>query len=970
MSTTRDRPARYGRAADPPALSLFVALELLAGGLVMVLSVLQHSPFTAVAWWQPVLAVGIGALADLSLIKVRFGHNRRSFTWAEAFLLPGLALVPAPWLVVGVPIGVLSMRLALRRPLHKAGFNAMGMALGTFLAAEVFWWVHGGPATRLDSTSTLVGLGLASLVFFAWNHCSVSAAIALSQGVRLRQVAARSLSLGAAVWMANTVAGIGLVALYLYDRSSLYMLPLFLGLVYLVYRNYLRATQEADTWRLLQSVGGQLSGVDVDELARSAMTTGADLFDADFVELMITGADGQSQVCRWAHRGVEISTVATDAAAPEFWPHVSTQTRVVRAHIGWALPGQRREMRRLGVADLISAPLLASGECLGMIRVGFVEASRAMRRERQVLPTFANQVAASLQTARLFDRTRQMSEQSRAIADSLAEGVIAVDTKGLITFANPAAAAMVGRLAEDLTGHSVHEVFHGREGVVHAAEAACPLLEVLTHDGTTVYEDERFVRPGSGTLPASVTASPLYEGSRITGAVMALRDMSERRALEAQISYQALHDPTTDLANRSLVLSRLQHALGTRAGTVGILFMDLDRFKVVNDSLGHRAGDALLRQVAQRVASCLGPRDTLGRWGDDEFMVLVESVADEAEIIALAKRILAVMGRPYQAVGREVILSLSIGVAANGADLDDAQRMVHGAEVAMREAKKAGRDTLAVFGPEMEDRALERLELEASLRRALEAGDLRVHYQPIVSVEESRLSGVEALVRWNSNGVLLSPAEFIGVAEETGLILPLGRMVLEEACRTVKAMHDAHPGPDPIGLSVNLSGRQFLDGHLGRDVAAILASTGLEARHLCLEITETVVMQNLSTTLATLAELKALGVQLAIDDFGTGYSSLSYLKKFPVDVVKIDKSFVDGLGEQSVDTEIVAAVIRMTHSLGMKTVAEGVETPLQLEMLRELGCPLIQGYFYSPAVPAERIEAMVERQMEPGAQVS
>ncbi|MHB1913094.1 MAG: putative bifunctional diguanylate cyclase/phosphodiesterase, partial [Acidimicrobiales bacterium] len=681
------------------------------------------------------------------------------------------------------------------------------------------------------------------------------------------------------------------------------------------------------------------------------------------------GPDGQSQVCRWAHRGIEVSTMATDAVAPGFWPRISSESRAVRAHIGRALPGQRREMATLGVADLLSAPLLASGQCLGMIRIGFVSASRALRRERQVLPTFANQVAASVQTARLFERTRELSEQSRAIADSLAEGVIAVDSAGLITFVNPAAAAMVGRPATDLLGRSVHEVLHGREGLIHAQETPCPLLDVLSHDGTTVYEDERFVRPRVGTLPASVTASPLFQGDRVTGAVMAVRDMTERRALEAQISYQALHDPTTDLANRSLVLSRLQHVLATAASPVGVLFMDLDRFKLVNDSLGHRAGDALLRQVAQRVASCLGPHDTLGRWGDDEFIVLIESSPDDIEITALASRILAAMARPYPAVGREVILSLSIGVAVSSSHLSGAQAMVHGAEMAMRRAKKAGRESLAVFSPDMEDQALERLEMEASLRHALEAGELRVHYQPIVSIDGGRLKGVEALVRWKSKGALLSPAVFIGVAEETGLILPLGRMVLEEACRTVKAIHDAHPGEDPIGLSVNLSGRQFLDGHLGRDVAAILADAGLEARHLCLEITETVIMQDLPTTLATLSELKALGVRLAIDDFGTGYSSLSYLKRFPVDVVKIDKSFVDGLGEQSVDTEIVAAVIRMTQSLGMDTVAEGVETQVQLEKLRELGCPLIQGHYYSPAMPAERIEAMLEGQLEPGARV-
>jgi diguanylate cyclase (GGDEF)-like protein/PAS domain S-box-containing protein len=933
-----------------------------AGILVMVESCLARHPWPPAQWWQPPVAVTIGALADLSLINIRFGHNRHSFTWAEAFVLLGVVLVTGPWLVLAAPVGVLVMHLSLRRPLHKGLFNAAGLAVGAWCASEVYLAIEGGGPPRLDAV-TVVGFLVASLVFFVWNHGTVAGVIALSQDLSFSQVVLRGLPLSLLVWFGNTGAGGGLVTLYLYDRRSLVMLPVLLGFVYLVYRGYLQATQEADIWRSFQSVSGELASIDLHQLAESAAAAAASLFEAEYVELLLPSSDSHSRLGRRRHGHFELTKVPTDSVAAGFWPRLRIEREIFRAGPD-APAAQRQELDDFGLDSCVAAPLVAYGQCIGMLRLGFQGPVRMSRRETQVLRTFVTQVAVAVWNADLFERTTELSEQSQAIAASLGEGVIAVDIAGLITFANPAALSMLGPSWGDLAGLAVHDVLHGLEGTVHTAEEPCSLLEVLNSRRTVRLHDQRLVRRGSGTIPAEVTASPIYRGERLIGAVIALRDMTERRALEAQLNYQSLHDPVTDVANRSFFVSRLTLAVTAGQAPVGVLFIDLDRFKVINDSLGHRTGDALLRQVAQRVASCLGPHDVLARWGGDEFIALLEDVGGEREAAAVAQGVITAMSRTFPAVGREVVLTASVGVAVGAPGTMEPQALIHGADLAMYQAKKQGRDTFAVFRPEMEGRSLERLELETAMPHALEAGEFRVNYQPIVAIGNGRLQEVEALLRWNSPHGLLGPAEFIGLAEETGFILPLGRFVLEEACRTVRALHESHPDAPPIGLAVNLSGRQFLDGHLGRDVAEILSRTDLAARHLCLEITESVLMSDLPGTLATLTELKDLGVRLAIDDFGTGYSSLSYLKRFPVDVVKIDKSFVDGLGaaspESSVDTEIVAAVIRMSASLGITTVAEGVETAAQVDQLALLGCPLAQGYYYSPAVPAERIEALVD----------
>ncbi|QIN78224.1 EAL domain-containing protein [Rubrobacter marinus] len=447
------------------------------------------------------------------------------------------------------------------------------------------------------------------------------------------------------------------------------------------------------------------------------------------------------------------------------------------------------------------------------------------------------------------------------------------------------------------------------------------------------------------------------EDGRVVNFIGVQKDVTERKELEEKLAHQAFHDPLTDLPNRSLFLDRVDHALKRakrRGDGVAVLFMDLDNFKVINDSLGHEVGDELLVSVAGRLQSCLRPADTAARLGGDEFVVLLEDVEGPEEATRVATRIEEALRAPFWVGGHNLFVTTSVGVALGGTDGERAGDLLRNADLAMYRAKDGGKNNHAVFEPGMNERALERLGMEADLRRALDREEFRVHYQPKVSVRTGRIVAHEALVRWeHPERGLVPPAEFIPLAEETGLIVPLGRWVLGEACRQAKEWQSWYPTDPPLAMSVNLSAAQFKRPDLGASVAKVLDDTGLDPRDLILEITESMVVEDVTAALVTLRELKALGVKIAVDDFGTGYSSLSYLKRFPVDYLKIDRSFVEGLGRDPKDEGIVSASIELAHALGLEAIAEGVETASQLERLRVLGCGLAQGFFFQKPFPRD-----------------
>jgi diguanylate cyclase (GGDEF)-like protein/PAS domain S-box-containing protein len=448
-----------------------------------------------------------------------------------------------------------------------------------------------------------------------------------------------------------------------------------------------------------------------------------------------------------------------------------------------------------------------------------------------------------------------------------------------------------------------------------------------------------------------------------------LADAIDRVRTEEETRRRGLHDPLTGLPNRTLVLDRIAHALARAdrgEASVAVLFLDVDNFKVVNDSLGHRAGDNLLCQLAARLSDAVRPADTVGRFGGDEFVVLCEDVVDEPMALRIAGRLARVFSEPFALEGDDVhVASASIGVVLRDGAQDNPEELLRDADAAMYRAKERGRSRVELFDTGMRARAIGRLQTEGDLRRALERDELRVVYQPIVALGDGRIRGFEALVRWeHPERGLLSPAQFIPVAEESGMIVALGRVVLEEACRQ-SAQWSAVYGPVPI--HVNLSARQIADPNLVDSVSHVVRTSGVEPANLVLELTESSLLERVHSPGETLARLTALGISLILDDFGTGYSSLSYLQHFPLSGLKIDRSFVAALGGANGDGAIVDAILRMGRALDLDVVAEGLETADHLDALRRLGCKLGQGYLFSRPVNVAAASALLENGRVPGA---
>jgi diguanylate cyclase (GGDEF)-like protein/PAS domain S-box-containing protein len=445
-----------------------------------------------------------------------------------------------------------------------------------------------------------------------------------------------------------------------------------------------------------------------------------------------------------------------------------------------------------------------------------------------------------------------------------------------------------------------------------------------------------------------------------------LHDRHEEKAAEEALAHAYLYDSLTGLPNRTLFTYRLAYALAKgkgSSGSVALLVLDLDRFKAINDALGHEVGDEVLVAVSGRLVAANGTAEVIARLGGDEFLVLFDGDDAEAEAEAFSERVLEALSAPITAGPGEVFITASIGIAYTSDRVTDATPLLSNADAAMYQAKKRGGGSVEVFGEAMRVRVLDRMNTEHSLHRALERSELKLFYQPVVEIKGSRAVGVEALLRWDHpDQGLVTPNRFIPVAEESGLIIPIGAWVLQEACRQLRRWQVKRYGGLQGAVEVNLSARQVDDPQIVATVEQILSETGLNPSYLTLEITESALMNDAAAALSVLRALKELGVTLAIDDFGTGYSSLSYLQRFPLDILKIDKTFVDELGIAPEGSEIISAVINLAHALGLQVIAEGVETELQLEELERLDCDFAQGYLFSRPVPAhELVEAFPER---------
>jgi diguanylate cyclase (GGDEF)-like protein/PAS domain S-box-containing protein len=595
--------------------------------------------------------------------------------------------------------------------------------------------------------------------------------------------------------------------------------------------------------------------------------------------------------------------------------------------------------------------LIAASVLLGLVWLAYAGASMLLGRQNRLL----RQRAATEQL--LMADVRRSEERFRSLIRNASDCVLIARADTNVAFESPAVERVLGYAPGDRVGKPAFPHVHQEDTamVVHLFAAVTSMPDAQT---TAQFR----VRHANGSWRyLEAVSKNLLDDPAVRGIVVNYRDITDARTLEEQLRHQAFHDALTGLPNRALFMDRLEHARSRGRGflpQLAVVFVDLDDFKAVNDSLGHGAGDRLLVEVSDRIRGALRDGDTAARMGGDEFAVLLEDTPAEAAT-DVAERILEQVRRPFFIAGQGVRVHATAGVAVFSETRETAEELLRNADVAMYLAKAQGKDRLAFFRTSIHEGTIEQIQLKTDLPMALERGEFRLMYQPVAELETGQVRGVEALLRWeHPRRGSIGPTQFIPLAEETGVIVPLGRWALREACRQA-AEWMAQPGVEPITVSVNLSARQIQDPGLVSDVMIALRETGLPARLLTLEITESALMQDVETTTQTLNALKAIGLRLAIDDFGTGYSSLSYLRRFPVDILKIDRSFVATLDSSDTEAALVRSILSLGQTLELETIAEGIEREAQLHELQALGAHLGQGYFFARPLDADAIAAIV-----------
>jgi diguanylate cyclase (GGDEF)-like protein/PAS domain S-box-containing protein len=571
----------------------------------------------------------------------------------------------------------------------------------------------------------------------------------------------------------------------------------------------------------------------------------------------------------------------------------------------------------------------------------------------------------ALEVQQHMQALRESEERFRSAFDNatIGMGVVALDGRWLQV--NRSLCDIFGYEERELLESEVRQVTH-REDLITLEEQ----MQRFTAGAISSHQGElRYCHKSGKEVWTHLGMSLVRDGeARPLHLIFQIQDITDRKRAEEQLLHDAFHDALTGLPNRALFMDHVKMAIqrSRRSGDrlFAALFLDLDRFKIINDSLGHMVGDQLLVGIAHRLEACLRPGDTVARLGGDEFTILLEDLASTEDAIDVARRVQEAVTQPFNIGGHEVFTTASIGIALSNTGYERAEDLLRDADTAMYRAKMEGKKRHVVFDKAMHDRAMELLQLETDLRRAITRKEFFLNYQPIVCLETGRVSSLEALVRWrHPERGIVGPGDFIPVAEETGLILPLGQWVLNEACRQMREWQRQGVADESVTVSVNLSGRQFSQPDLIEQISLALRESGLKSANLKLEITESMVMENFDTATDMLTQLRILGVQLAIDDFGTGYSSLSYLHRFPIDTLKIDRSFVTQMTDNSENAEIVRTIVTLARSLDMAVVAEGVETVDQLRQLGELGCDYGQGYLFSRPIGAARAaELLTEEQ--------
>src|SRR6266567_1708094 len=887
----------------PRATWAVVAASVVGGAFILIVAAWRQSASGHVDESQWIVAAAVGALALGSWVwpvVVYRGGESAAFNTDEGFFVI-LALLVPPLVTLGTfALATVLAQVVRRRPLLKSAFNVgqVLIAAGLGLAVSRSIAAPSDSLTAGQIAAVMLGVG----VYFAINT-SLVAGVVVSVGTTWGEFTS---DLPIQVTHAGAGALVGVV---------------------------LALAIQAHLWAVALAIPGLV----VERRLISARF--AALYDRARME-------GLYEVTLEANRRLRQQAVLETILGS-----VRRLLRSPEATLTFDDPGPGQLAAPITVADQ-QQWLVASGRRRDE---PFDDADRGLLR---ALAAVGN---GALSNAELYQQVRLERERLSSITLNIGEGVCAIDAGGKLTFVNRAAADMMKLPSLNITIDDPVS-----DGALTAPDFLLVPAREAMRTGRTIREDDaRFPGKNGGTIPVAYTASAVISDGTPSGAVIAFRDITERKAFEDELHHHAFYDSLTGLANRRLLVDRLDQALRRSAldrKTHALVFVDVDRFKSINDSLGHVTGDEFLVAIGARMKGVVRNHDLIARFGGDEFVVLLEDVAGVDVAVAAARRICAAVEQPMVlSDGYEMVASVSVGIALTepGKTADDVLR---NADVAMYEAKAKGGGGLykVIERVSMGTRSSERLQIEADLRKGLDRNELEVYYQPFYSLDEQQIVGAEALVRWRhpANG-LINPMGFIPVAEETGLILPLGRFVLEQVCQQVRSIKDRLDVDLPI--SVNLSPRQFQESDLLSRVAAALDAAGLPSELLMFEITETMVMEDLSSAREVMKKLNRLGVRLAIDDFGTGHSSLAYLKQFPVHEVKVDRAFVQGVAESPVDSAIVRAVIDLANAMGISAVAEGVETKDQVAGLKMLGCQVGQGFYFSQPLHAEEFDELLTR---------
>jgi diguanylate cyclase (GGDEF)-like protein/PAS domain S-box-containing protein len=722
--------------------------------------------------------------------------------------------------------------------------------------------------------------------------------------------------------------------------------------------------------RLLSSSGTALASCATrEEMQRAALEVVAGLLEGPGATVLCLTEDG-------------VLTAVAFSGDPD-WPARALSRQVSESLLESAADNSSREPTLepalLAALELpkdwdcgLVLPLPVRGGVLGVLLLAHPKP--ASRRVRVALDALATQLALALEGARLTEKIHLRRSEARfaSLVQHSSDLITVVESDATITYQSPS--------SERVLGYQPHELLGRRFDRLVVREDADRLLRILADGSAYAQRDGEVIectlrhRDG-GLRQFEILHTNLLDDEHVRGIVLNSRDISERKVFEEQLTHQAFHDPVTNLPNRALFVERVRHAVGRarrEKAEIGVIFLDVDDFKTINDSLGHGAGDLALMDVAKRLSGSIRNSDTAARFGGDEFVVLLEDLDSTETAVEVAERILDDLRQPLMVAGKEMALRGSIGISIlEESSIAGADELIRDADAAMYIAKRDGKGGYRLFEPDMHAGVLARLELRADLQRALQNGQFDLHYQPIVRLADGRVAGIEALLRWHHpERGLVVPGEFIPFTEETGLIVPIGRWVLREACLRAAAVQQLASDGPPLSMCVNLSVKQVQHSDIVSDVGDALNESGLSPKLLTLEITESTLIDDPEIVDVKLRELRALGVRIAMDDFGTGYSSLSYLSRFPVDVIKMDRSFLQPEASRGA-VDLSSAVVALGSSLALEVVAEGIELDVQLRRLNDLGCEFGQGFHFAHPMEAAHLDDYLGEMLEdPGEPVA